>query len=108
MTSDPDAWRKRFSAARWGNTNNVKPPVEEQQRNWTPPQSWQRKSEPGASRWYYLALRDTPRLLEVWMTVMEGRLTVRCFPKVVAHQAEGQLTGRRGLGGLSGEEGFDW
>ena len=35
----------------------------------------------------------------VWMTVTEGRLTVRCFLKVMAHQAVEQLTGGRDLRG---------
>ena len=32
------------------------------------------------------------------MNVKEGKLTVRCFLKMVAHQATAQLTGGRGVG----------
>ena len=44
----------------------------------------------------------------VWMTVMEGLLTGRGFPKVVVNQAAEQLTGGCGLEGPSREGGFGW
>lgn len=62
--------------------------------------AWQRRSEPGASRQYYLALQAAPKPFEVWINNSKGKLTVKCFPQVVAHQAAGQLIGGRGLGHL--------
>jgi hypothetical protein len=60
--------------------------------------TWARASAPGVSRKYYLALQAAPRPFEIWASRKEGRLTIKYFPEVVAHQAAGQLIGGRGLG----------
>lgn len=57
---------------------------------------WDRRSEPGASRRYYLALEAAPQPFEIWVDKGEKRLTVKCFPEVVAHRAAGQLIEGRG------------
>jgi len=64
--------------------------------------AWQRRSEPGASRRYYLALEAAPKPFEVWVDKSSGSLNAKCFPKVVAHQAARQLLEGRCLDSDSG------
>lgn len=64
--------------------------------------SWERFTEPGASRKYYLALQAAPKPFELWLDKSSCTLTVKCFPVVVAHHAAGNLICGRGS-----EEDFD-
>lgn len=58
---------------------------------------WDRRSESGASRKYYLELQAAPQPFELWVDRTARALTVKCFPEVVAHRAAGQLIeGRNG------------
>ena len=57
---------------------------------------WDRRSEPGASRSYYLALEAAPQPFELWLDKNEKRVTVKCFPEIVAHRAARQLVEGRG------------
>ena len=67
-------------------------------------QLWDRRSEPGASRSYYLDLEAAPQPFELWVDKTSRKLTVKCFPEVVAHRAAGQLIqGRGGDGKLQDE-----
>jgi SNF2-related domain len=58
--------------------------------------SWERSSEPGASRAYYLALQAAPTPFEIWLDTDERAIEVKFFPEVVAHNAAGQLIRGRG------------
>lgn len=58
---------------------------------------WDRRSEPGASRKFHLALEGAPQPFELWLDKNEKRLTIKCFPDIVAHRAARQLVeGRDG------------
>jgi len=58
--------------------------------------SWDRRSEPGASRKYYQALQAVPRPFEFWVHKNAGTLTVKVYPEVAAHHAAHSLIEGRG------------
>ena len=58
--------------------------------------AWERSSEPGASRAYYLQLQAAPKPFEVWLDTYAKKMQVRFFPEVVAHAATGHLISGRG------------
>ena len=57
---------------------------------------WERYSEPGASRAYYLALRSAPQTFDVLLNRLKRTLLVRFHPEVAAHHAAAQLIEGRG------------
>ncbi|KAL7551244.1 LOW QUALITY PROTEIN: hypothetical protein ACHAWF_014435, partial [Thalassiosira exigua] len=60
---------------------------------------WERYSEAGAARKYYLALQHSPRCFDVVANRNESSLTVNCCPEVVAHHAAfGLIDDRCGIG----------
>jgi len=61
--------------------------------------SWERSSEAGASRAYYLKLQEAPKPFEVWLDTEGKKIDVNFYPEVVAHNAAGQLI--RGRGGIN-------
>lgn len=58
--------------------------------------AWDRRSEPGASRKYFLALQAAPKPFEFWVDKVAGSLTVKMYPEVSAHHAAHQLINGRG------------
>lgn len=85
------------SAVYFGCCQNTVPPRPTEiwyfndERKW-----WDRTSEPGASRKYYLALQDAPRPFSFLLDKQSKSLTVKVFPEVVAHYAAHQLIEGRG------------
>jgi len=61
-------------------------------------QSWERRSDPGASRRYYLALQTAPQAFELLVNLTQGYLQVNVLPEVVCHHAAHQLISARGEG----------
>jgi len=59
--------------------------------------AWDRRSEPGASRKYYLALQAAPKPFEFWVDRTAGKLTAKIFPEVAGHHAAYQLMEGRKL-----------
>ena len=59
---------------------------------------WERSSEPGAARRYYLALGRSPHCFDFIADRNAGSLKVNCEPEVVAHRAAfGLIDGRIGI-----------
>ena len=58
--------------------------------------AWERSSEAGASRAYYLRLQAAPKPFEIWMDTDIRKMEVKFYPEVVAHNAAGQLICGRG------------
>lgn len=59
-------------------------------------QIWDRRSEAGASRQYYLALQASPQPFELWADKAAKTLTVKYCPEVVGHRSASQLIEGRG------------
>ena len=57
---------------------------------------FERSTEPGESRSYYLALQDAPQAFEIWLDREHESVTVKYYPKVVAHHAASHLVRSRG------------
>lgn len=58
--------------------------------------AWERSSEAGASRAYYLRLQAAPKPFEIWLDTDAKKMEVKFYPEVVAHNAAGQLICGRG------------
>ncbi|KAL9190563.1 hypothetical protein ACHAXT_000269 [Thalassiosira profunda] len=61
-------------------------------------EKWERSSEAGASRKYFLALENAPVCFDIVVDRKERSLTVNCHPSVAAHQAAFGLIEGRGSG----------
>jgi len=59
---------------------------------------WERQSEPGASRKYFVALQMAPPCFDVVANRKEASLAVNCYPEVAAHHATFGLIEGRGNG----------
>lgn len=59
-------------------------------------ESWERSSEPGASRKFYFALQDAPKPFQFLLDVRQRNLEIKYFPDVAAHHAAGHLIENRG------------
>jgi len=60
--------------------------------------TWERNSEPGASRRYFIALQEAPQCFDFVVNRSENSLTVNCHPEVAAHHAAFSLIEGRGKG----------
>ena len=59
---------------------------------------WERQSEPGASRRYFLALQEAPQCFRFIVDRTERSLAINCHPQVAAHHAAYGLIDGRGDG----------
>jgi hypothetical protein len=90
-------WLNLSSNIPFGTCDNTVPPRPTESWYWDSERdSWQRSSEPGASRNYYLQLQQAPQPFEVWIDKDENSLEVIAPPTTAGHHAVSQLVGGRG------------
>lgn len=56
---------------------------------------WERQSEAGASRKYYLALQEAPQTFEMWLDKSERSITIMVNPEVSCHHSAAPLIEKR-------------
>jgi hypothetical protein len=70
-------------------------------------EAWERNSEPGASRKYFLALQSAPQCFSFTVDRNSRSLSINCLPEVAAHHAAYGLIEGRG-GGLENQVSVDF
>ena len=59
---------------------------------------WERQSEAGASRKYYLALQNAPQAFEIWLDRAQKQISIVVNPEAICHHSAAPLIERRCAG----------